>query len=99
MKNLEERHGYANRNIVGVPKEKCVIRVIVPDYDGEHLYICEWIPYNGLDAVFDGYLGTAKVILGEYKGIGFHAWDQNNNEFVYYQTLTFTPSVANIIIT
>jgi hypothetical protein len=32
----------------------------------------------------EGYLGTAKVIKGRYVGIGFHAWEQNNSEFIWY---------------
>ena len=31
-----------------------------------------------------GYLGTARVISGKHKDIGFHAWEQNDYEFVYY---------------
>jgi len=32
----------------------------------------------------EGYLGTVKVIEGRYVGIGFHAWEQNNSEFIWY---------------
>ena len=35
----------------------------------------------------EGYLGTAKVIEGRYTGIGFHAWEQNDSEFIFHKKL------------
>lgn len=32
-----------------------------------------------------GYQGTAKLLEGKFKGIGYHAWEQNNSEFVYWK--------------
>jgi len=28
-----------------------------------------------------------KAKLKEYEGIGFHAWEQNDSEFIYYKVL------------
>jgi hypothetical protein len=89
MKNLEEREGFINRHTNGLPKEKCVMRVVVKDVDREYIHLCQWEPFdkskhtkNNMPS--EGYLGTVKVIEGKYTGIGFHAWEQNNSEFVFY---------------
>ena len=90
MKNTEQREGWVNRNTNGLPTEPTTMKVATKDVDGEHVYLCEWKPfdksqYSEKDMPGEGYLGTASVIEGRYKGIGFHAWQQNNSEFVYYQ--------------
>jgi hypothetical protein len=90
MKNLELREGYKNRHVDGLPKEKTVMTVIHSDTDGEHSYVCEWTPFNKesykeWNIPSEGYLGTVQVIEGRFKGIGFHAWEQNNSEFIYYK--------------
>jgi hypothetical protein len=92
MKNLEQREGFVNRHTNGLPKEKCAMKVITKDVDGEHIYLCEWKPfdknqYSKENMPDDGYLGTVKVIQGRYTGIGFHAWEQNNSEFVWYSVV------------
>lgn len=52
--------------------------------------LCEWLPFNcepilGDDNIkSNGYLGTAKVIDDTFNGIGFHAWENNDSEFIYY---------------
>lgn len=89
-KNLEQREGWINRNIDGLPKEKSTIKIINKDVDGEHIHVCEWKPfdkseYRENDMPGTGYLGTARVIQEPHMGIGFHAWDQNNSEFIYYK--------------
>lgn len=89
MKNLEDRKGFANRHKTALPKKICLIKVITKDVDGEHTFSCEWNPFNQSqysqsDMPAKGYLGTAKVIEGSSKGIGFHAWEQNNSEFIWY---------------
>lgn len=89
MKNLQHRQGFKNRHTDGLPNRVCPIYIVKEDEDGEHLYLCEWTPYNPdnyapNDQPAPGYLGTAKVIFGRYKGIGFHCWEQNDYEFIYY---------------
>jgi hypothetical protein len=89
MKNLEQREGFVNRNTNGLPDKTTTMRVVTKDVDGEHIYLCEWKPfdksqYSKENMRGDGYLGTVKVIEGRYTGIGFHAWEQNNSEFVWY---------------
>lgn len=90
MKNTEQRYGFLNRYLTKLPDHKCNIKVIVKDYNCEYIHLCEWKPfdksqYTGSKLPSKGYLGTATVIEGKYIGIGFHAWEQNNSEFVYYQ--------------
>jgi len=89
MINLEQKEGFLNRHKNSLPKEKCIIRVVVLDVEGEHIYLCEWKPfdesqYTETNILAKGYLGTAKVIEGKQTGISFHAWEQNNNEFIWY---------------
>lgn len=92
MKNLEQREGFINRNTNGLPKEKCVMKVVTEDIDGEHIFLCEWNPVDKIkdkenNIKRDGFLGSVKVIEGRYKGIGFNAWAQNNSEFVWYSVI------------
>ena len=92
MKNLEKRNGFKNRHLDGLPTEKVNMKVITNDVDGEHIILCEWEPfnkkeYNSENVPNDGYLGTVRAIEGHFNGIGFHAWEQNNSEFVYYSVL------------
>ena len=93
MKNYIRREGYLNRHNEPLPNERVVINIAYEDSDGEHKFLCEWKPYDPTEYVdvppefrpIKGYLGTAEVISGKHKGIGFHAWDQNDSEFIYYQ--------------
>lgn len=95
MKNLEEREGFKNRHINGLPDKVCTIKIIKQEVDsdrraGEHEYVCQWKPYNPDNynehiMPSKGYLGTAKVIEGISTGIGFHAWNQNDHEFIYWK--------------
>lgn len=89
MKNLEKKDNFKNRHIDGLPTEKVNMKVVTNDVDGEHIMLCEWKPFNKdeyskTNMPADGYLGTARVIQKQLYGIGFHAWEQNNSEFVYY---------------
>jgi hypothetical protein len=89
MKNLEKRKYFKNRHTHGLPKKKCLMTILVHEMEKEHFYICEWTPLNKKDYLPDtmpseGYLGTARVVAGKYKGIGFHAWMQNDYEFIWY---------------
>lgn len=88
-KNLAKREGWKNRHAERLPNQKEVINITVKDIDGEHNFLCDWDPfdkgrYNDKNMPSQGYLGTATVIDGKSKGIGFHAWEQNNSEFVYW---------------
>jgi len=92
MKNLREREGYKNRNIDGMPDQACLMNVIHEDHDGEIVFKCKWHPFDRQQHTKDnipenGYFGTAVVIEGRLKGIGFHAWDQNNSEFIWYSLI------------
>lgn len=93
MKNLQKRKGFKNRHIDGLPTEKVIMKVVTYDVDGETIFICQWQPFDKNQYSDDeimphkGYLGTAKVIEEKFNGIGFHAWQQNNSEFVYYQII------------
>lgn len=77
MKSSEKKEGFLNRHLDGLPKE--TINIIILNDNIELL--CEWIPC----IKNNGYLGTSTVIKGKYKGIGFHAWEQNELEFIYYK--------------
>jgi hypothetical protein len=92
MKNLEKRNGFKNRHTDRLPTEKANMKVVTNDVDGEHIMLCEWKPFNKEEysesnMPADGYLGTVKVIEEQFNGIGFHAWEQNNSEFVYYSVV------------
>lgn len=91
MKNLANRKGFINRHIEGMPKQRCKVKVVTNDVDRENIFICEWEPLDksmrGEDYAQKGYLGTVKIIEGRYKGIGFHAWEHSNSEFVWYAVL------------
>ena len=81
---------YLNRKEHPLPTERSLIRILKEDTDGWHEHVCEWKPHHpsmwphARPKPAEGYLGTAKVI-GKWEGIGFHAWEQNDSEFVYYE--------------
>ena len=91
MKNLGKRKGFINRHIEGMPKQQCKVKVVTNDVGCENIFICEWEPFDRLrhreNYAERGYLGTVKIIEGRYKGIGFHAWEHSNSEFVWYAVL------------
>lgn len=89
IKILKKKNGFKNRHLDGLPDKKVNMKVVINDVDGERIMLCEWNPFNKneyfkSDLPADGYLGTVKVIEDKFNGIGFHAWKQNNNEFIYY---------------
>lgn len=84
---LGER-GYISRKATPMPDYVCPIYVLKKSENKWEEYLCEWVPTQALKApeeASEGYLGTASVISGQFKGIGFHAWEQNNSEFIYYR--------------
>jgi hypothetical protein len=82
---------WLDRHVDPLPKYGCIIVIKLQGDPQNHGYgtmplLCEWEPYNpemGLKA--KGYLGSARIILGEGFGHEFSAWEQNNYEFVHYQ--------------
>jgi hypothetical protein len=67
MITTAHKQGYLNRHIDGLPKEKCLIKIITNDIEGEHILLCEWNPFNESDYIGkikpnEGFLGTATVI-------------------------------------
>lgn len=98
-KNIISQDGFINRKNTPLPKEKCIMEII--NYNapiGEEILLCEWEPYSGEHAIgrnvgelpSTGYLGTACTI-DQKINIGFHAWQQNESEFIYYKLIK--PSV------
>lgn len=93
MKTITPKYGFLNRHMDGMPKKETIIQIIYDDFEGEHLLTCKWFPFN--PKMYDadnmpeeGYVGTARIIKGEkHFGIGFHAWLQNDNEFIYYKII------------
>jgi hypothetical protein len=84
--------GYKNRHVDGLPAASCDICILA----GGEEFRGRWVPYSGSHSKrgadnlpYPGYLGTVKVDGGEYKGadthIGFHAWAQDDDEFVFYR--------------
>ena len=78
--------------MTALPNKECIINIIHKDIDGEHEHLCEWKPFNKSEYTSanmpgEGYLGTATVIKPPFEGIGFHAWEQNNSQFIYYKII------------
>jgi len=83
------RKGFINRHETPLPDYSCQIEIIKTDSYQSQIMSCDWIPFDASKYHKDhmpskGYLGTARKNAGEYKGIGFHAWKQNDHEFIYY---------------
>lgn len=89
MSNYIPKEDFLNRNKSGLPTEKCRIEIIINSkIAGDELFKCTWIPYNEkLNPPKHGYMGTARINSGKFEGIGFHAWEQNDAEFIYYKIL------------
>jgi hypothetical protein len=88
MKNTEQLQGFLNRHEVGMPTEKCRISVVTKASGFEPVELCDWEPFDESehtkkDMPASGYLGTAYTVNGQFR-LGFHAWEQNNSEFIYY---------------
>jgi len=81
---------FINRHDNPLPEEECLIKVITYNNDGEAtIHTCKWKPYKPQNypshkLPSEGYLGTAEVIEGSFEGIGYHCWQQNNSDFLYY---------------
>jgi hypothetical protein len=88
--DIQDIHFYKNRKVFSLPKEVLFMDIIKNDNDGFHIFTCSWNPYfeenyTEENRPSESYLGTASVITGQYKRIGFHVWEQNNSEFIYYR--------------
>ncbi len=87
---MELKDNFKSRLIYPLPNKRTSIEVYM-EYEDKY-YFCDWNPYD--EKKYDkgykpgeGYLGTARITKGKLKGIGFHAWHQNNSEFIYYRIL------------
>lgn len=79
---------WLNRKEAPLPKESCIMWV---KFD-KHVQLCRWYPFDINNYYADtmpaeGYIGTARVIDGQYVGIGYHVWKQNDSEFLEYQLI------------
>lgn len=96
-KTLTELEGFRNRHLNPLPTEKCTISILKNDFEKigrvQKIYNCKWYPYKKENYEHlhsdlqpsEGYLGTA--VINTVHGIGFHAWEQNDSEFIYYQII------------
>lgn len=97
MKNLDPKEGWLNRHIDGLPDKDVKMEIIHHSMNEDDICLCNWHPfkkenYRESDMPGEGYLGTVRLIESQkdgkrYTGIGFHAWGQNNSEFVYYRII------------
>jgi hypothetical protein len=98
MKDLTIKEGWLNRHIVPLPEAPAKIifydNFCRAEEGEEQEVLCEWHPHDVFDSArrcgkqpAEGYLGTARKLNSPYKGIGFHAWEQNNSEFVHYKLI------------
>jgi hypothetical protein len=81
--------GFVNRHKHPLPKEKCFMDIMIVISGGYKILLCEWEPfdksnYTKTNMPADGYLGSAKIAELECYGHKFHAWKQNDSEFVWY---------------
>lgn len=100
-KNLNTKAGFKNRHLEPLPDKPAVIEIVFTETNQEKIALCNWNPFHleewkkGFTIPPDkspapGFIGTAEVIQGTYPGIGFHAWEQNNSEFVFYNIVSIT---------
>jgi len=91
IKKTVSKEGYVNRHATPLPTQKTNMYIITNDFDGEHEYLCEWLPYSHKNAGMwaelpgKGYLGTARTFMVNVINRGFDAWEQNDSEFVLYK--------------
>ena len=84
---------FVNRKTEPLPTEECNIKAMVYDESGEAIiHICVWKPFISEDYPSNrmpslGYLGTAKVLEGEFEGLGFHCWCHMDSDFLYYSLI------------
>lgn len=79
--------GFLNRHENPLPDYKCAIKIIHIDVDGPSTLLCSWDP----NSIQGKIIGTARVIYGQYTGIGFHVHKTNNEEFIWYQIVDLSP--------
>ena len=86
MKNRTTKDGYLNRHSDGMPSIICKIKILSGPETMEEEIVCCWEPRKPTNQnAAKGYTGTARSLGGKFKHLCFHAWDQNNSEFVYYK--------------
>jgi len=88
IKKFAKKWGLVSRFKKPLPKETCIIQVLIKDSAGINIRVCQWNPRaEDNDTSCKGYLGTARVLVDPYKGIGFNVWKQNKFEFFYYKII------------
>jgi hypothetical protein len=90
MKNLEVKEGYKNRHLDGLPDTEVFMKIIHSGQDG--VILCKWFPGKKRITDRSKVMGTAPYFttLGtarSFDGIGYHAWEDNNDEFTYYSVI------------
>jgi hypothetical protein len=80
--------GLFDRRKYPLPNNKSILIILVNESDGLNKYLCEYTPMiNTSTYMHSGLIGFAKVIYGEYTGIAFNVWEQNESEFIYYKII------------
>jgi hypothetical protein len=96
MKNFNKKPFWRNRHLDPLPKEGCRMQILYKDFDGIYHPKGEWEPVETRKETIppaEGFLGTfvheVKNPIRKSPGviIGYHAWSQNDSEFVYYRIL------------
>lgn len=87
-KTVLREKGFLNRHTDGLPKKECIIFILYNDQHTVEEIECTWKPfeknnYPENNQPAKGFLGTATRNKGIQ--IGFHAWMQNDYEFIYYR--------------
>lgn len=81
MKTLEQKSGWNNRHIDPLPEYPCNIKFLEKN-NTENLG--HWSP----EIKIAGLVGTVRLVGGPFKGIGFHAWEGHDSEFVYWKKIS-----------
>jgi len=88
---------WLNRHETPLPDEECVIQIKLQGDPKIHGYpevlTGNWVPFNPGDygvraKLSEGYIGTFRDNLTK---LGFHAWQQNDSEFVEYRVIPKRP--------
>ncbi len=96
--------GWIDRHITPLPNEECNITILTNEGEFEGIWEpFNKNNYEGTDLPSEGYLGTVYIPITDplflkywertrtaldIPTIGFHVWEQNNNEFQYYKIVT-----------
>lgn len=78
---LVVKKGFINRKYNPLPNKDCIIQVIQNDT----IFLCSYQP--NIDKSIPNLIGSATVIEGKHKEIGFNVWENNDSEFIYYKII------------